>query len=135
MRVVDLASIGTEPIVSFDSIAASSRLLAGGEGQSHVHWLEFEAGGRIGEHPTGFGQLFVVLEGSGWVAGADGRRVEIGAGQAAFFERGEVHSKGSDRGMKVMMVQVTDLRLHAEVDRRTPRAGRAVPASGTTGHE
>ena len=43
--------------------------------------------------------------------GADGRRIEVTAGQGVFFERGEHHSKGSDSGMTVLMVQVTDLQL------------------------
>jgi quercetin dioxygenase-like cupin family protein len=111
MRVIDLTSVGVEPIRLFETVGASSRLLADGDGQSHVHWLEFEPGGQIGEHPTGFGQLFIVLEGAGWVAGSDGRRIGVGEGQAAYFERGEMHSKGTECGMKVLMVQVTDLAL------------------------
>jgi hypothetical protein len=71
------------------------------------------AGGEIGEPPTGFGQLFLVVEGSGWVASGRGRRVEVHAGQGVYFERGERHSKGSDRGMTVLMVQVTELQLPA----------------------
>jgi quercetin dioxygenase-like cupin family protein len=111
MRLIDLTSVSVEPIRLFEAVGASSRLLADGEGPSHVHWLKFEAGGQIGEHPAGFGQLFVVLQGAGWVAGSDGRRIGVGVGQAACFERGEMHSNGSERGMHVLMVQVTDLAL------------------------
>ena len=102
-----------EPITLFESVVASGRLLADGHGEAHVHCLRFEPGGKIGEHPTGFGQLLLVVEGSGWAAGADGHRVEVHAGQGVYFERGERHSKGSDRGMTVLMVQVTDLQLPA----------------------
>jgi quercetin dioxygenase-like cupin family protein len=115
MRLLDLSTVPTQPITLFDSVAASSRLLAGGRGETHVHWLRFEPGAKIGRHPTGFGQLFLVIEGSGWAMGADGRRIDLTAGQAVFFERGEHHAKGSDSGMTVLMVQVTDLQLSAPV--------------------
>jgi hypothetical protein len=38
-----------------------------------------------------------------------------------YFERGERHSKGSDRGMIVLMVQVTDLQLHVSVVNESSR--------------
>jgi len=113
MRVIRLSPAHAEPIHLFEAVGASSELLANGRGEAHIHWVRFEPGGRIGEHPTGFGQLFFVVDGSGWAAGADGRRVEIRAGQCVCFERGERHSKGSDGGMTALMVQVSDLRPSA----------------------
>jgi len=109
MRLIALSA--AEPITSFGSVAAWSRLLADGRGEAHVHCVRFEAGGRIGEHPAGFAQLFVVIEGAGWAAGADGERAELRAGQCVLFERGERHSKGSDAGMTALTVQVTDLEI------------------------
>lgn len=61
----------------------------------------------VGAHPTGFCQLFMVVQGTGWVAAEDGVRVELRAGQGAYFEQGEIHSKGSDAGMLAIMVQGT----------------------------
>ena len=46
-----------------------------------------------------------------WVAGPTGERVALGVGQVAFFGRGEVHAKGSERGMLALMVQVRDQAL------------------------
>jgi quercetin dioxygenase-like cupin family protein len=109
VRIIDLSA--TAPITSFQSVGARSRLLVDGQGEAHVHCVHFEAGGSIGEHPAGFAQLFIVIAGAGWAAGADGCRVEIGQGQGVLFERGERHSKGSDHGMTALMVQVTDLQL------------------------
>jgi quercetin dioxygenase-like cupin family protein len=115
MRLINFSAAETEPITLFQSVAASSRPLADGRGEAHVYCLRFGAGGKIGEHPTEFGQLFLVVDGSGWAMGADGRRIDVRAGQGVFFERGEHHSKGSDRGMTVLMLQVTDLQLAASV--------------------
>lgn len=109
MRVVEFARSCAQPIELFGSISASSVRLADGHGEAHVYCVYFGPGGSIGEHPTGFGQLFLVMDGSGWVTGADGSRVTLSAGQGAFFENGERHSKGSERGMTALMVQVTTL--------------------------
>lgn len=88
---------------------ASSIKLAKGAGEAHAYVLYFEPGGEIGPHEAGFGQIFLPIIGSGWVAGEDGERVVLVGGQAALFRRGETHSKGSETGMTAVMVQVRDL--------------------------
>jgi quercetin dioxygenase-like cupin family protein len=98
--------IGPRPYVADN---ASSVKILEGSGEAHAYVLHFAPGGEIGPHEPGFGQLFVALSGSGWVAGADGQRVELDQGETAFFPRGEVHSKGSESGMTALMVQVRDL--------------------------
>jgi gentisate 1,2-dioxygenase len=65
-------------------------------------------GGFIPRHPAVGRQLFAVVEGSGWVAGDDGRRVPIKAGQAALWEDGELHECGTDPGMRVIVVEGED---------------------------
>src|SRR5918911_3896544 len=109
MRVLEFSREQSQPIELFDSVSASSVHLGDGSGEAHVYCLYFGPGGEIGEHRAGFGQLLLVVEGSGWAAGADGRRVALEAGQGVFFERGEVHSKGSETGMTAIMVQVSEL--------------------------
>src|SRR5262249_37893214 len=105
-----------EPIESFQSVRAYSARLGDGEGEAHVYCLRFDPGGMIGEHPAGFGQLFLITEGSGWVIGQDGKRVELSAGQGAYFSRGEIHSKGSDAGMTAIMIQVKKLQPASAAD-------------------
>ena len=109
MQIIEFSRSRARPIELFGSISASSVRLADGSGEVHVYCVYFGPGGSIGEHPTGFGQLFLVMDGSGWVTGADGSRVTLSAGQGAFFENGERHSKGSDHGMTALMVQVSTL--------------------------
>ena len=66
-------------------------------------------GGFIPRHPAEGGpQLFCVMEGRGWVSGADGRKVPIDANQAAYWEPGEEHESGTDDGMKVIVVECDD---------------------------
>jgi quercetin dioxygenase-like cupin family protein len=98
--------IGWRP---YDVQLASSIELVEGEGEAHAYVIYLELGGVIGPHEAGFGQIFLAVAGSGWVAGGDGRRVTLSEGEAAFISRGEVHSKGSEGGMTAFMVQVRDL--------------------------
>jgi quercetin dioxygenase-like cupin family protein len=97
----------------FDSVNSSSIKLCSGAGEAHIYCIRFDPGGKIGEHPTGYGQFFFVVEGEGWVCGKDKIRKRLAAGQGAYFSRGELHSKGSESGMTAIMVQVHDLEPEA----------------------
>ena len=61
--------------------------LGEGRGEAHVYCVRIEPGGAIGPHEAGYGQLFLVVAGSGWVSGNDGVRRPIAAGQGAWVER------------------------------------------------
>lgn len=111
MRIVRLRSESASPITDFDSVGTTALPIADGLGEAHVYSVVFEAGGLIGPHEAGFGQLFFPVQGYGWVAGEDGRRMEVGPGQGAYITRGEIHSKGSQRGMTALMIQIRDLVL------------------------
>ena len=106
MRVVEFSRSVARPIDDFDSAQAASVHLASGRGDAHVYVIHFGPDGVIGEHPTGFCQLFLVTAGIGWAAGADGNRVALLPGQGARFDRGELHSKGGADGTVAIMVQV-----------------------------
>ena len=109
MRIIDVRAESEPEISEFESLGARAKQLADGRGESHVYVVHFDAGGVIGPHPTGLGQIFLVLSGSGWVAGADGQRHSLTVGQAALIERGELHSKGSDVGLDAVMIQIEEL--------------------------
>lgn len=98
-----------ETILTQEAHDASAARLVHGAGEAHAYLLHFDAGGAIGRHEAGFGQLFVVVEGSGWVSGQDDVRTDVSAGDVALFHRGEFHGKGSETGMTAVMVQVRDL--------------------------
>jgi quercetin dioxygenase-like cupin family protein len=109
MQIITFSPATGAQIREFESIGASVIPLGSGAGEAHVFALSFEPGGRIGPHPAGFGQLLVPLTGSGWAAGADGVEFPLEPGQAAYFARGEVQSKGSETGMTALMIQVREL--------------------------
>jgi quercetin dioxygenase-like cupin family protein len=108
MQLLEFAA-GHEPIAQYQSHGAHALPLADGQGEGHVYSIRFAPGGAIGPHEATFGQLFLVVAGSGWVSGGDGTARPLGVGQAALIARGELHAKGSDTGMTAIMVQLTDL--------------------------
>ena len=109
VKIVHLRPEISTPIVAFASAGAAAVAVADGRGDAHIYFVTFDPGGFIGPHKAGFGQLFIPVLGSGWVAGEDGERCPVSAGQAGYISRGEVHSKGSQGGMTALMVQVHDL--------------------------
>jgi quercetin dioxygenase-like cupin family protein len=109
MRVIDFNPERSAPITEYDSRGASAQPLADGAGEAHVYAVHVAAGGEIGPHPAGFGQLFLVVSGEAWVAGGDGVRRAVRAGQGAVITRGEVHSKGSAAGCTAIMIQLAEL--------------------------
>ncbi len=105
VRLIDFSADNSRRIELFESVSASSVDLADGSGESHSYALYFEPGGTIGKHEAGFDQLFLVVDGEGWVSDSNDNRLQLQKGQGAFFEKGEIHSKGSNSGMTVIMVQ------------------------------
>lgn len=102
------------PLERFASTGASSVELAHGRGEAHAYAIHFEPGGSIGPHPAGFDQLFLVVQGSGWVAGDDDVRLAVGTVCGAFIPNGEVRSKGSEAGMLAVMIQASEFGPVAE---------------------
>lgn len=113
MQIFSFEPQHAQPIALYNSMAASSVALGAGAGEAHIYCLYFGPDGVIGAHHAGPAQMFLVVAGDGWVAGADGARMPLRAGQGAFFTAGELHSKGSTSGMTVIMVQVADMRAAA----------------------
>jgi|SRR5581483_1866237 len=74
-------------------------------GGAKVVCMTIRANGFLPRHPAVVGQLFAVVEGNGWVCGADGERVAIKTGQAAFWEPGEEHESGSETGLRAIVIE------------------------------
>jgi quercetin dioxygenase-like cupin family protein len=109
MRIVDFSKDRSVLITEFQSSGAYSVPIASGSGDMHVYQIYFEPGGRIGPHPAGFDQLFLVVSGSGWIAAENGHQIALASGQGAYIQKGEIHSKGSVQGMVASMIQATSL--------------------------
>ncbi len=67
--------------------------------------LYIEPDGILVYHQAVNDQLYLVVQGSGWVSGQERERKRIEAGQAAFWRDGEYHESGSEEGMTVVIVE------------------------------
>lgn len=77
-----------------------------------VHIGCFHVGfkGVVGSHPATVHQLFLVLNGQGWVVGKEGIKYHIQSGRAAYWEPEEIHESGSEQGMTVIVIEGEDLK-------------------------
>jgi quercetin dioxygenase-like cupin family protein len=99
---------GEREVTAPGSVSARVRRLAG---DAHVVVIAVRPGGVVARHPAVVTQLFVVVNGSGWVSGRDGERERISAGEAVLWEPGEEHESGSDDGMTALVVEAETLDL------------------------
>ncbi|WP_433923049.1 hypothetical protein [Paenibacillus taichungensis] len=60
-------------------------------------------------HPAVGEQVFLVLEGEGWVEGETGGRVAVRSGEAAYWTNGENHQSGSNKGLTALLFEGEEL--------------------------
>jgi len=70
-----------------------------------VNCAYLDANGVIGYHQAAIPQLFLVVQGEGWVRGESPDRTSIKAGQAAYWEKDEWHESGTDNGMTAIIIE------------------------------
>ncbi|MEO5887209.1 MAG: cupin [Anaerolineales bacterium] len=70
-----------------------------------VNCAHLTANGVIGYHQATIPQLFLVVQGEGWVRGETPDRTPIKAGQATYWEKGEWHESGTETGMTAIIIE------------------------------
>lgn len=78
---------------------------------AHISVMNLGAGGEIGFHQAVIPQLFVVLNGEGWVCDESQAEIPISPGQAAFWEKGEWHGAGSRAGMTALVIESESIEI------------------------
>jgi quercetin dioxygenase-like cupin family protein len=56
-------------------------------------------------HPATMPQLFLVIEGAGWVRVEGDEKVSVSKGTAVFWEAGEQHESGTETGMVAIVIE------------------------------
>ncbi len=98
-----------KPIHQFGSTFTMSRIGLF-DSTLHIGCMHLDNNGLIGRHEAVTDQLFLVIEGSGWVSGDSGEVIEIKAGQAAFWTKGESHEAGTySTTMKAIVIEGDNL--------------------------
>ncbi|MBG9448072.1 cupin [Cytobacillus firmus] len=66
----------------------------------------------LGMHPAACPQLFLIVDGDGWVKTAGGEQVAVQKGTAVYWSEGEEHESGSYLGMTAIVIEGPDLDPH-----------------------
>lgn len=74
-----------------------------------VKCIYIEADGLVGSHPAESPQLFLVVQGEGYLRGEGSIRTPIQAGQAVRWDQGEWHETSTDSGMMAIVIENEDL--------------------------
>jgi len=104
VRIVRFDEEVSIPVDSFGSRFRFGPLASVGS-SAQVSVLHLPPEGSARRQDEGAQQLLVVLAGSGWVSGRDGRRRPIEAGYGALFEAGEPHEVASQSGLSAVCVE------------------------------
>lgn len=100
-------------IDKFDSVNfIMSRIVRTSE-PAHIGCMHIGENGVVGYHQAVVPQLFLVVQGEGWVRAEGTERIVIRAGQAAFWVTGEWHESGSDAGMVALVIESEELNPEA----------------------
>lgn len=79
-------------------------------GEFHIGCMHLNGNGLVGRHEATTNQLFLVIQGEGWVSGVSDEKIAITAGKAAFWEKGESHESGTyNHSMKAIVLEAEGL--------------------------
>jgi quercetin dioxygenase-like cupin family protein len=97
-RVIDL----------FGSKGAVIHPLVKSENPFQIGCMYLDQNSVLGMHEAKCPQLFIVMEGRGWVRIEGGEKIPVEKGTAVFWETGENHESGSDTGLTAIIAEGED---------------------------
>ncbi|WP_404346712.1 cupin domain-containing protein [Sutcliffiella horikoshii] len=92
-------------IKQYDSQAAHFIKVCRNQQENSIGFIQLDAGGVVGYHQATVEQLFIVVQGEGWVTGTDRERISIKSGEGVMWDKGEWHESGSESGMLALVVE------------------------------
>lgn len=96
-------------IQAFDSKNVGITPIIRKEGFTSAGCMHFDAGSVLGMHEAVGPQLFLVVDGEGWVRVEGEDKVPVSKGTACFWTAGENHESGSETGMAAIIIEGPDL--------------------------
>lgn len=70
-----------------------------------IHWMRFDPRGSVGGRYLASPQIFLIVEGEGWVKSNNPEPIPVMVGDGVFWDTGEWHEAGSESGMVVILVE------------------------------
>jgi quercetin dioxygenase-like cupin family protein len=73
--------------------------------ETMIQYAYLEPKGLIGYHQATVPQLFLVVQGEGWIRGQSPEITQIQAGQGVYWEEGEWHEARTETGMTAIIIE------------------------------
>lgn len=107
MKIFDFSEKVGKQITAFQSNFIMSKIV-NHQGNIHIGAMHLKENGIIGYHEAVVSQLLLIVD-EGYVCGADKEKVKVEAGQAVFWEKGEVHETSTEKGLMAIVVESEEL--------------------------
>jgi quercetin dioxygenase-like cupin family protein len=104
MRILDFSEKVGKHISAFQSNFIMSKIL-NHQGNIHIGAVHLQENGIIGYHEAVVSQLLLIVDGEGYVCGADKEKLKVKAGQAVFWEKGEFHETSTEKGLMAIVIE------------------------------
>ncbi|MGE6599136.1 cupin [Bacillus proteolyticus] len=108
MKIFDFSAEVGKYISAFQSNFIISKIL-NHQGNIHIGAMHLQENGIIGYHEAVVSQLLLIVDGEGYVCGADKEKVKVEAGQAVFWEKGEFHETSTEKGLMAIVIESEEL--------------------------
>jgi quercetin dioxygenase-like cupin family protein len=119
MKIFQFGLDDSQPMEKYQSKSIRySRIIQTIE-QSTIGCIHIEPEGTVGYHEAPIPQLFLVVQGQGWVRGEKSNRTIVSAGDAVYWEKGEGHESGSELGMSAIIIQSDKLNPNSFIQSET----------------
>ena len=96
--------VGKE-IEQFGSVKAIISKVVHLDDEAVVNCVYIRPNGKLGYHQAASQQLFLLVEGQGWIRGETEEKLAVHEGQAIYWEQGEWHETGSENGMTAVIIE------------------------------
>jgi quercetin dioxygenase-like cupin family protein len=70
-----------------------------------IHWMRFDPRGSIGGRHLTSPQIFLIVEGDGWVKSNNLEPIPVMVGDGVSWDTGDWHEAGSESGMTVILIE------------------------------
>ncbi|MCU5377369.1 cupin [Bacillus cereus] len=108
MKIFDFSEKVGKKISAFQSNFIMSKIL-NHQGNVHIGAMHLRENGIIGYHEAVVSQLLLIVDGEGYVCGADKEKVKVKAGQAVFWEKSEFHETSTEKGLMAIVIESEEL--------------------------
>jgi len=111
IKIFHFTKHGAKAIHQYNSLYAYYSKIMKTVEPTNIGFIYIEAGGVVGLHEAPVPQLFIVIEGEGWVCDENRKKHFVKQGDGVFWHKGQTHASGSDKGLIALVMQATQMDL------------------------